>query len=228
MARDIQISFSASPTPSAVAGPFTITKQNYSEGTFTRTSGPNYDGVQTILCTPTDSNGTTWRGTLKVFNDTNGAATTIATGVQRTGTPSISSGYQINGIACGDRVLSITSTGQCSSSAIKEILYVTNTPSITIQAQNPIYSSTETVTATLYYSGTSGEALTQYPTLQTSSVTQPTGTSSTTGGFNLFSGNTIFTGTYAIQFVITWTGSSTTGKSARLTYNPGCNSIDPV
>ncbi len=225
MARDIQISFSASPTPSAVAGPFTITKQNYSEGTFTRTSGPTQDNVQTILLTPTDPNGTTWRGTLKVFNDTNGAATTIATNVPRS---SIASGYQINGIACGDRTLSVTSTGQCSSSDINEILYVTNTPSITIQAQNPIYYSTETVTGTLYYSGLTGLAYEAYPTLQTVTVTQPTGTSSTTGGFNLFSGNIINAGTYAIQFVITWTGASTTGKSARLTYNPGCNSIDPV
>jgi hypothetical protein len=211
-----------------VAGPFTITKQNYSEGTFTRTSGPNYDNVQTILCTPTDPNGTTWRGTLKVFNDINGAATTIATNVPRNGANSISSGYQINGIACGDRTLTVTSTGQCSSTSIDEILYVTNTPSITIQAQNPIYSSSETVTATLYYSGLTGLAYEAYPTLQTASVTQPTGTSSTTGGFNLFSGNIINAGTYAIQFVITWTGSGTTGKSARLTYNPGCNSIDPV
>lgn len=225
MARDIQISFSASPTPSAVAGPFTITKQNYSEGVFTRTSGPNYDNTKTIICTPTDPNGTTWTGTLKVFNDTNGAATTIATNVPRS---SIAAGYTINGIACGDRVLSITSTGQCSSSAINEILYVTNTPSITIKAINPIYYSTETVTATVYYSGTSGQALTQYPTLQTASVTQPTGTQQTTGGFNLFSGNTIFTGTYAFQMVITWTGSSTTGKSTQLIYNAGCNSIDPV
>ena len=225
MARDIQISFSASPTPSAVAGPFTITKQNYSEGTFTRTSGPNYDNVKTILCTPTDPNGTTWTGTLKVFNDTNGAATTIATNVPRS---SIAAGYTINNIICGDRVLSITSTGQCNSSAINEILYVTNTPSITIQAQNPIYSSSQTVTGTLYYSGLTGLAYEAYPTLQTISVTQPTGTTSTTGGFNLFSGNIINTGIYAIQFVITWTGAGTTGKSATLTYNPGCNTLNPV
>jgi hypothetical protein len=220
MARDIQISFTVDPTPSAVVGPFTITKQNYSEGTFTRTSGPNYDNVQTIICTPTDPNGTTWTGTLKVFNDANGAATSIATNVSRS---SIAAGYTINGIACGDRTLSVTSTGQCSSSDVNEILYVTNTPSITVQAQNPIYYATETVTATLYFSGTSGQALVEYPTLEIYSVTQPTGTSSTTGGFNLFSGNNIITGTYAIQFVITGTGSSTTGKTARLIYNPGCN-----
>lgn len=225
MARDIQISFSASPTPSAVAGPFTITKQNYSEGVFTRTSGPNYDNTKTIICTPTDPNGTTWTGTLKVFNDVNGAATTIATNVPRS---SIAAGYTINGIACGDRTLTVTSTGQCSSSSIDEILYVTNTPSITIKAINAVYYASETVTATVYYSGLTGLAYEAYPTLQTATVTQPTGTQQTTGGFNLFGGNVINAGTYAFQMVITWSGSSTTGKSTQLIYNVGCNSLDPV
>jgi len=158
-------------------GNFDVEIQSLTSTLFTKTAGggsASGSAMNVILATDTPFNVD---ANLGLYNNS-GSDRIFATGVTRN---QLTGGtYTVTGITCGDDAIIVTSKGdvnpQCTGNAVVSLSAVTQTLStFVVRAQcitgiSPAYSG-DTVTSTVYFSGDTGEAAIQYPTLQTVTVT---------------------------------------------------------
>jgi hypothetical protein len=158
-------------------GNFDIEIQSLTSTLFTKTAGggsASGSAMNVILATDTPFNVD---ANLGLYNNS-GSDRIFATGVTRN---QLTGGtYTVTGITCGDDAIIVTSKGdvnpQCTGNAVVSLSAVTQTLStFVVRSQcitgiSPAYSG-DTVTSTVYFSGVTGEAAIQYPTLQTVTVT---------------------------------------------------------
>lgn len=172
---DVTLTYSGN---SQNTGNFDIEIQSLTSTLFTKTGGggsaSSYN-MSVILATDSPFNV---EADLGLYNNS-GTDRVFATGVTRN---QLTGGtYIVSGITCGDDAIIVTSKGDVNPSCtgnnvVKSLSAVTQTLStVIVRAQcitgiSPAYLN-DTVTSTMYFSGLTGEAYIQHPTLQTVSVT---------------------------------------------------------
>lgn len=171
---DVTLTYSGN---SQNTGNFDIEIQSLTSDLFTKTGGggtASNSTMSVILSTDSPFNVS---ADLGLYNNS-GSNRTYATGVTRN---QLTGGtYIVSGITCGDDAIIVTSKGdvnvQCTGNVVKSLSGVSQTLSTCIVRAQCITGIgaaylNDTVTSTLYFSGVTGEAAIQYPTLQTVSVT---------------------------------------------------------
>jgi hypothetical protein len=184
-------------------GNFDVEIQSLTSDLFTKTAGggsASGSAMNVILATDSPFNVD---ANLGLYNNS-GSNRMFATGVTRN---QLTGGtYTVTGITCGDDAIIVTSKGdvnpQCTGNAVVSLSAVTQTLStFVVRAQcitgiSPAYSG-DTVTSTVYFSGVTGEAAIQYPTLQTVTVTADINDNNAES-----SPITLYHGTYKFKLVV--------------------------
>jgi hypothetical protein len=156
-------------------GNFDVEIQSITSTLFTKTGGNGYASGSKMEVY-IDQSQTNVDADLGVYNNS-GSTRVFATGVTRN---QLTGGtYTVTGITCGDDAIIVTSKGdvnpQCTGNTVVSLSAVTQTLSTFVVESRCIQISPEysgdTVTSTAYFSGVTGEAAIQYPTLQTVTVT---------------------------------------------------------
>ena len=156
-------------------GNFDVQVQSLTSDLFTKTGGNGY-ATGNKMEVYIDQSQTNVDADLGVYNNS-GSNRMFATGVTRN---QLTGGtYTVTGITCGDDAIIVTSKGnvnpQCTGNTVVSLSAVTQTLSTFVVESRCIQISPEysgdTVTSTAYFSGITGEAAIQHPTLQTVTVT---------------------------------------------------------
>jgi hypothetical protein len=196
-------------------GNFDVEIQSITSTLFTKTGGNGY-ATGSKMEVYIDQSQTNVDADLGVYNNS-GSTRVFATGVTRN---QLTGGtYTVTGITCGDDAIIVTSKGdvnpQCTGNVVKSLSGVTVTlPTFVVESRciqiSPEYSG-DTVTSTAYFSGVTGEAAIQYPTLQTVVVTaNASNTIASSAPVTLYHGTYDFKLLVSTNFLVRVTGKKGT------------------